>query len=274
MFHDLDLSLQAMLDDASAPAELRTADVSFETPDKGFAPTQGTVNLFLHEVTENRELRDEARVTDLTNDVYTIGSPPLRMDCTYLSTAWSDKAGGLKAQEEHRLLGLTLSWMSRFTVVEERFLQGALKTPPQPYPVPLTVAQTKEGQTMGTFWSALGIAPRPAFSLTVTVALQPSADTEQHPRLEKIRIHSTSLSSPTLMGRVLDHTLTPVPAATVGVVGTPQTVTVGPAGEFRFPGLDFGRHTLLVQLAGRPDVEVTFDYGARAQIHNVILPDP
>ena len=26
---------------------------------------------------------------------------------------------------------------------------------------------------MGTFWTALGIAPRPAFSLTVTITVQP-----------------------------------------------------------------------------------------------------
>ena len=35
---------------------------------------------------------------------------------------------------------------------------------------------------MGEFWTALGIAPRPAFSLTVTIALQPYAETEQLPR--------------------------------------------------------------------------------------------
>ena len=51
-----------MLDDAAAPADLRAADVSFDTPDKDFKPAQATVNLFLHEVIENRALRDEARV--------------------------------------------------------------------------------------------------------------------------------------------------------------------------------------------------------------------
>ena len=50
-------------------------------------------------------------------------APPLRVDCGYLVTAWSPKAGGLKAQEEHRLLGLALLWLSRFPVLEEPFLQ-------------------------------------------------------------------------------------------------------------------------------------------------------
>ena len=46
MFHDLDSTLTAILDDATAPKELRDADVSFETPDRNFAPGRPTVNSF------------------------------------------------------------------------------------------------------------------------------------------------------------------------------------------------------------------------------------
>jgi len=49
MFHDLDSTLTAILDDGTAPTELRdAADVSFETPDRNFAPGQPMVNLFLY----------------------------------------------------------------------------------------------------------------------------------------------------------------------------------------------------------------------------------
>ena len=58
MFHDLDSTLQAILDDPAAPAQLLAADVSFETPEKGYAPGQPTVNLFLFDVHENRSVRD------------------------------------------------------------------------------------------------------------------------------------------------------------------------------------------------------------------------
>ena len=50
MFHDLDSTLTAILDDGTAPTELHDADVSFETPDRNFAPAQPTENLFLFEV--------------------------------------------------------------------------------------------------------------------------------------------------------------------------------------------------------------------------------
>ena len=40
---------------------------------------------------------------------------------------------------------------------------------------------------MGDFWTALGIAPRPAFSLTVTIALQPFDVTDTFPALTRSR---------------------------------------------------------------------------------------
>ena len=52
MFHDLDSILTAILDDTTAPTELRDADVSFETPDRNVAPGQPTESLFLFEVPE------------------------------------------------------------------------------------------------------------------------------------------------------------------------------------------------------------------------------
>src|SRR5215472_2316806 len=114
MFDDLDATLKAVFADSAAPGDLRNADVGFDTPDKDYQPAQATINLFLHEVAENRALRDEARVLERTNGTYTSRLPSLRLDCTYLVTAWSSQAAGLKAQEEHHLLGLALIWLSRF----------------------------------------------------------------------------------------------------------------------------------------------------------------
>lgn len=189
MFADLDATLQAMLDDPGAPAALRAAEVSFDTPDRDFIPTQATVDLFLHELTENRALRVGTpfldRVGDQPGDGYRSRPPPLRVDCTYLVTAWSARTGGEKAAEEHALLGSALLWLARFPTVDDRFLQGAVAG--QPYPVPLTVAQTREHPGAGEFWSALGVAPRPAFSLTVTVALQPVDDVTEYPAVAEIR---------------------------------------------------------------------------------------
>jgi hypothetical protein len=272
MFDDLDATLKAMLADASAPANLRNADISFDIPDKDFQPTQATVNVYLHEVAENRALRDEARIIDLTNNLYTSRLPSLRLDCTYLITAWSAQTGALKTQEEHNLLGLALIWVSGFPVLDDSFLQGVLKTPPQPYPLATMVAQTREGQPMGQFWSALGIPPRPAFSLTVTIAVDPFTQVDQFTAFQQINVQTTSLQYPALSGRVLDNTLAPVAGATVTVAETGAQQTSDAAGRFTFVGLQPGTYTLNVQVTGQPNQQLSVTYAADTQIHNVILP--
>ena len=96
---------------------LREADVSFETPDKEYAPDRTTLNLFLHEVSENRDLRDPEPIYTLEQGTYKRRTPPLRIDCCYLVTAWSSKSGAQRAAEEHQLLGQALAWLSRFGTI-------------------------------------------------------------------------------------------------------------------------------------------------------------
>jgi hypothetical protein len=189
VFNDLDATLRAVLDNAAAPVELRAAEVSFETPDKDFSPTQPTVNLFFYEAQENHALRENAPVVRLVDGHYESGPPPVRVDCTYLVTTWSAKAGAVKAEEEHRLLGLALLWLSRFPVIGNGFLQGSLAAPPQPFPLPTLVAQLKEDQSSGQFWTALGIAPRPAFSLTATIALDLLETPDEFPVVQDIQLN-------------------------------------------------------------------------------------
>src|SRR5262245_7252302 len=191
MFNDLDATLRILLKDAAAPTDLRGAEVSFETPDKDFTPAQPTVNLFFYEAQENHSLRANAPLVDLVDGTYVRSQPPVRIDCAYLVTTWSPKTGALKSEEEHRLLGLTLLWLNRFPVIGTGFLQGSLANPPQPFPLPTMVAQLKEDQSSGQFWTALGIAPRPAFSLTATIAMALSTDEEEFPAVRRVRLQST-----------------------------------------------------------------------------------
>jgi hypothetical protein len=275
VFDDLDASLAALLADGAAPQEVRTADVSFAVPDRDFGPGQPTMDLFLHEVQENRALRDVAPILQrVPTGGWESERPPLRVDCTYLVTAWSPKTGAQRAAEEHGLLGRALLWLGRFPVLPDQYAQGALRTPPQPYPLATTVAQTREGQSMGEFWTALGIAPRPAFSLTVTIALQPYTETESFPALSEIQLRTGLLDEPELHGRVLDSQLAGVPGATVTLVEASRTETADALGEFGFPGVPFGSYTLAVTSAGHPDTSRSVEYENAAQAHDVILTGP
>jgi Pvc16 N-terminal domain/Carboxypeptidase regulatory-like domain len=169
MFQDLDSTLQAIVDDPTAPDLLRQAAVSFETPDKDYAPDQTTLNLFLHEVSENRDLRDPEPIYTLEQGAFKRRAPPLRVDCCYLVTAWSSKSGALRTAEEHQLLGQALAWLSRFGTIPETYFQGSLVG--QAYPPPTMVAQVDGRHAASEFWNALGIAPRVAFRAVVTIAL-------------------------------------------------------------------------------------------------------
>jgi hypothetical protein len=185
VFDDLDATLQRLVADPNAPQPLQEADVSFETPGRDFIPARPTVNLFLHRVEENRTLRDAVPIVDSV--VGSVGTtlvrqmPPLRVECAYLVTAWSDPGVGaaVRVSQEHRLLGLSLAWLSRFPTIPENYLQGSLAA--SPFPPPTAVARPQAPEEPGQFWTALGISPRPALTLVVTVSLDLAVATSLGP---------------------------------------------------------------------------------------------
>ncbi|HUS12541.1 MAG TPA: Pvc16 family protein [Pyrinomonadaceae bacterium] len=178
MFQDLDSTLTRILDDTAMQtsivpplAELFNAQVSFITPDRTFPPTitQATIDLFLYDVKENRELREPVPIVEKVGNSFRRLMPPVRVDCSYIVTAWSNAPGDNSVVEEHRLLAQALLWLTRFPTIPDRYLQGGLTN--QPFPLATTVAQMDANKNAGEFWSALGIPPRSAFYLTVTIAM-------------------------------------------------------------------------------------------------------
>jgi Pvc16 N-terminal domain/Carboxypeptidase regulatory-like domain len=174
MFDDLDASLAQLLHDAPATEmpQLRNADVTFVTPESAFSPGQSTVDLFLYEVRENRELRNSLPIVERDGDRFTTRPAPVRADCAYIVTTWAaGPPGPARVAAEHQLLGQAVAWLSRFGTLPDRYLQGQLGLPDRIYPPPALVAQHDPNQNAGDFWVAMGIPPRPAFGLTVTVEL-------------------------------------------------------------------------------------------------------
>jgi hypothetical protein len=182
MIDDLDASLQRLLSDPRAPQVVSDADVSFETPAKAYAPTRPTLNLFLHHITENQALREAAPIVDRSGPNVLQRRPPLRVDCRYLVTAWSDLTTGsaVRVAQEHRLLGTALAWLAGFPAIPADSLQGACRT--QEFPPPLVVARPyAPGEESGQFWTALQVPPRPALDLLVTLAIDVGAESDLGP---------------------------------------------------------------------------------------------
>lgn len=259
MFQDLDSTLTVLLDDLGAPADVRAADVSFETPGKDYSPDTATINLFLFNIEENRELRDPVPTIEQTGGMFRRKFPPMRVNCSYLVTAWSPQTGENKVEEEHRLLGLTLAWLGSFPTIPDAFLQGGLAT--QLYPLPSLVAQMNGRPTTSEFWSALEIAPRPSFTLLVTVTLDllhevdegPPVDTrhlrlglKDESSLAPAFIAGTETDSYSIGGTVTNAAdSTPVPAATVTIDELPGwSATTNDAGQYRFDRIPPGNYTL------------------------------
>lgn len=178
MIHDLDKTLKGLL--AQSVSELEEEDVRFEAPDAEFAPPLPAVNLFLYDVRENRELRSgEPLVERQTGGTFTRRSPPVRVGCSYLITAW---AGDIES--EHRLLGRVMEALLRYPVLPLEMLAGELSPgehEEQAVPLPTAALQAGYLQSLGEFWQALGGQPRAALNYTVTISVQPREPVEAGP---------------------------------------------------------------------------------------------
>jgi Pvc16 N-terminal domain/Carboxypeptidase regulatory-like domain len=262
MFQDLDATLATILGNGAAPAELQAADVSFEPPDKNFAPVGPTLNLFLYEVKENRELRDPQPIVVQSGASFVRRMPPLRVEGVYLVTTWSDKTGAAKIAEEHLLLGQAIAWLSRFPVIPASFLQGSLAAPPQPFPPPMMVAQVEANKNAGEFWSALGSTPRPGFYLSVTISIDLGLEIPEGPPVVTKEMILKEKMPPGVIEPVLAdffeiggivrdaNTLAPIANAGVTLVELERATTTDAEGRFRLNNLEAGNYTLRTVAAG------------------------
>jgi hypothetical protein len=264
MFQDLDDTLTKVLDDEAMKrltpplTELFDAEVSFITPDKNFTPGQTTqgntaVDLFLYDVKENRELRDPVPIVEKVGNTFVRRKPPLRMDCSYIVTAWSSSTSQARVVEEHRLLSQAVQWLSRFPTIPDNYLQGTLKE--QPFPPPMWVAQMDPNTNAGEFWNALGISPRSAFYLTATVAMDVGVREEGF--LVTTRTTSTETAGETAYdnwvqagGQILTSSGQGIPGALVDIVGAGLRTKSDSDGRYSFPRVPVGKHDIRVVAAG------------------------
>jgi hypothetical protein len=256
MFQDLDRTVRAMLDDVAVPPSLAGVDVTFKAPDKAFTFSQPTVNLFLYGVHENRVLRDPVPIVEQVGGVFVRRTPPLRVDCDYLVTAWSKKPDATGVEEEHQLLGLALAKLSRFPLVPATYLRNSLVG--QPFPVQMWAGQSDDSKSLGEFWSALGVAPRSSFHLMVTIAMDLQDALAEGPPVVTTQVvldddldPATAGESMFGIGGVIREAATNavLTGATVTLDGIRSTVTDS-AGRFRFPHAGAGNHALTATAPG------------------------
>lgn len=173
MIDDLDRSLENLLK-RELPTELVSQiTISFATPDGQFPPPSvalPAIDLFLYDVRENRELRDgEWRIEHQSSGTVR-KAPPVRIDCSYLITAWPSSGSTTPAQDEHRLLGEVMKALLRYAALPAGVLAGSLQG--QQPPLPTSSLQPGRLQSMSELWQALGGKPRATLNYIVTIGVE------------------------------------------------------------------------------------------------------
>jgi len=182
MIDDLDKTIEELLKRELPASLVQQVSITFATPDSKFPPTSVTlpaVNLFLYDIRENLELREVEWTVDRNNGNPVKRRPPVRMDCSYLVTAWPNPASNTASLDEHRLLSEVMRVLIRHRTIPEAVLQGNLAGEDPPVPGPSL--HPGRLQSPGEMWQALGGTPKAALHYTVTLSVPPAAAVETEP---------------------------------------------------------------------------------------------
>ena len=194
MIDDLDKTLEALLTHELATV-LEHVSISFATPDSEFPPPAvplPAINVFLYDIRENHELRSGDWYVERRSDgTATRQRAPVRVDCSYLVTAWPSDASPNPAQDEHRMLGEVMKVLLRHPRIPDVMLQGSLKgLEPS---LPTVTIHPSELQSWGDFWQAIGAKPKAALNYKVTIgmAVERPVETEVPVRDKKLMFTTT-----------------------------------------------------------------------------------
>jgi Pvc16 N-terminal domain len=180
MIRDLDETIATLLRRDLSPTLVKQVQISFATPDDQFPPQSvvlPAIDLFLYDIRENLELRSNEVYLDRHSDgTATRIRAPVRVDFSYLVTAWASESVPDPAEDEHRLLGEVMRILLRYPTIPEDVLQGALKG--QQPPLPTSSLQPGRLQSLGEFWQALGGKPKAALNYQVTASVEVTAPEE------------------------------------------------------------------------------------------------
>jgi hypothetical protein len=169
MLDDLDHTLRALLVDGLPRVlekiEADGFDVRFDVPNREFKSrlAKPTLSIYLYNIQENRDLRGRTWDQTRSNGTVNTRRPPVRLDCTYLITAWSNEV-----QDEHKLLTGAARVLFRNPTLPPEILQGALA---DGYAITTEVAQPESLKDVIDVWSVLDNDLRPSVRVTVTVPL-------------------------------------------------------------------------------------------------------
>ena len=141
-------------------------DVRFEMPTKDWIAslTRPTVDLYLFDVQENKELRQTTMRTTRADGKGYHRMPPRRFDLSYMVSAPTTDVG-----DEHMLLWRVLATLMKHEHFPPDVLPESLRSADPP--LRTRILGTDEGPRLLDLWSALETPPHPALLYVVTAPL-------------------------------------------------------------------------------------------------------
>ncbi|GHO83193.1 Pvc16 family protein [Dictyobacter formicarum] len=253
-------------------------DLSFAIPDKDFTPlskTRSTLNCYLYEINEDRELRSVEPIFHRNADGTIDRLPaPTRIKLSYCITAWSPAQatpGAGPEMDEHTLLSLVLQVLLKYPLLPSQALQGSLVgQEPLPY---TTIILPDSSKATSDFWSAIGGQLRPSLEYKVTIAL-PYQQPVQGPMVTSISLRLAG-DDPfyTIGGTVWDANTPPKPVASAWVrlnqIG--HTYVTDEHGCFLIERIQAGNYTLTVRAVGFQEGGRSVNVPAQTHLYDVHL---
>lgn len=259
MFSDVDESIRALLV-GDIPIERDEIDISFDRPTREWSSrlSKPTLNLFLADVRERAELRDQApwHQRDATGAVVT-RPKPRRVDLTYIVSAWARDPG-----DEHRILASVLACIFRHKEVPGEYLQGPLAA--AEYPLLLRYMPPDYLMKAVDLWSVMDNEIRASLTWVATAPLDvlaPVAGPLVRTREVGVRARGEAWRERLIRVAGIVHRqgdlLDGVAGARVRVRGTALEATTDQEGRFAFSGMPPAEYAWEVELEDGRVVERT-----------------
>jgi hypothetical protein len=188
MIDDLDRTLEVLLKRELPANIVQQATISFAAPDEQFPPEKVTlpaIDLFLYDLRENEDLRSNEWVVPTKEEREALAKkqpprvrlhrPSVRLDCSYLITAWTSSSAPESPYDEHKILSEVARVLLRHPTIPKDLLQGALAG--QQPALPTSSLQGGRLQNVSDFWQVLG-KPKAALHYVVTISVDPFAPLE------------------------------------------------------------------------------------------------
>jgi hypothetical protein len=249
MFNDVDETLREFLL-AEVPVDRTEVDISFDRPTREWSSklSRPTLNVFVHDIRERQEFRDNERVVVRNSDgSVTSRLPARRIDLTYVVTAWTKEAA-----DEHRILARILAALFRFGQIPDKYLQGDLLS--ADLPLLVRIMPPDHLVKAADFWGVMDNELHASITLVATSPLDAFAPvTGPAVRTRELRAGDTENEWREVflhVGGLARAGGEALAGARVEVVGTTIETVTGDDGSFVLGPLHEGDYTWRITTAG------------------------